>query len=424
MERGPRISLSIKAGLILFAVVAGALGIVYFAVVPQLEERLVADQDRRAGAKRPARSEPVRAGEPARLRQPVGPASRRNLGRARDHLRRGRGNTFRTVGRLARDQLERRRRTIPSRSLRSRPPDLANGRVDPGRPERAEVAVSRRTRNVVLLSDSLRRRARERPSRRRSLLAAGVASLAISWLAGYLIAWSCHAPDPPARGGRRIASPRATSRRRSSTRIEDEVGSSRTPSTACGSARGLSTGPAGSSSPTPRTSCGRRSSRSEAFSSSWPTRTRPGDAPRLPRGDAGADRPSDAPRDRSARPLAPRRRAARCRAAAGRPRRRAPASSARSFGRSRKPASALSRRRERPRAGPCRRAARAPDRRGSSSRTRLRHTPEGTTSSCRQATRTARVALSVTDDGPGCPGGRARAPVRALLPGPRGQGLR
>jgi hypothetical protein len=41
MQRGPRVSLSIKAGLILFAVVAGALAIVYFAVVPQLEERLV-----------------------------------------------------------------------------------------------------------------------------------------------------------------------------------------------------------------------------------------------------------------------------------------------------------------------------------------------------------------------------------------------
>ena len=41
MQRGPRIPLSVKAGLILFVVVAGALAIVYFAVVPQLEERLV-----------------------------------------------------------------------------------------------------------------------------------------------------------------------------------------------------------------------------------------------------------------------------------------------------------------------------------------------------------------------------------------------
>ncbi len=41
MNPGPRLSLSIKVGLILFAVVAGALAIVYFAVVPQLESRLV-----------------------------------------------------------------------------------------------------------------------------------------------------------------------------------------------------------------------------------------------------------------------------------------------------------------------------------------------------------------------------------------------
>ena len=34
-------SLSVKVGLVLFAVVAGALAIVYIAVVPQLESRLV-----------------------------------------------------------------------------------------------------------------------------------------------------------------------------------------------------------------------------------------------------------------------------------------------------------------------------------------------------------------------------------------------
>jgi len=39
--RKPLFSLSIKAGLALFLVVAGALAIVYAAVVPQLEDRLV-----------------------------------------------------------------------------------------------------------------------------------------------------------------------------------------------------------------------------------------------------------------------------------------------------------------------------------------------------------------------------------------------
>ena len=41
MGRTPRLSLSVKVGLVLFAVVAGALAIVYLAVMPQLENRLV-----------------------------------------------------------------------------------------------------------------------------------------------------------------------------------------------------------------------------------------------------------------------------------------------------------------------------------------------------------------------------------------------
>ena len=41
MRRPPLISLSVKVGLVLFAVVAGALAIVYLAVVPRLENRLV-----------------------------------------------------------------------------------------------------------------------------------------------------------------------------------------------------------------------------------------------------------------------------------------------------------------------------------------------------------------------------------------------
>ena len=50
MRRPPLISLSVKVGLVLFAVVAGALAIVYIAVVPQLENRLVDAKIRRARA--------------------------------------------------------------------------------------------------------------------------------------------------------------------------------------------------------------------------------------------------------------------------------------------------------------------------------------------------------------------------------------
>src|SRR5512145_316037 len=41
MRSAPLISLSVKAGIVIFAVVAGALAIVYLAVVPQLESRFV-----------------------------------------------------------------------------------------------------------------------------------------------------------------------------------------------------------------------------------------------------------------------------------------------------------------------------------------------------------------------------------------------
>ena len=41
VRKPPLLSLSVKAGLVLFLVVAGALAIVYAAVVPQLEDRLV-----------------------------------------------------------------------------------------------------------------------------------------------------------------------------------------------------------------------------------------------------------------------------------------------------------------------------------------------------------------------------------------------
>jgi hypothetical protein len=42
----PPRSLSVKLGLVLFAIVAAALGIVYLAVVPRLESRLVGERYR------------------------------------------------------------------------------------------------------------------------------------------------------------------------------------------------------------------------------------------------------------------------------------------------------------------------------------------------------------------------------------------
>ena len=53
MRKSPFLSLSVKAGLVLFLVVAGALAIVYAAAVPQLEDRLVEQKTRELEAAAP-----------------------------------------------------------------------------------------------------------------------------------------------------------------------------------------------------------------------------------------------------------------------------------------------------------------------------------------------------------------------------------
>ena len=60
MRAPPLISLSVKVGLVLFAVVAGALAIVYIAVVPQLENRLVDAKIEELGKAAPTVGQQVR----------------------------------------------------------------------------------------------------------------------------------------------------------------------------------------------------------------------------------------------------------------------------------------------------------------------------------------------------------------------------
>ena len=52
MRRAPLISLSVKAGLVLFVVVAGALAIVYLAVVPAAREPARRREDRASSSGR------------------------------------------------------------------------------------------------------------------------------------------------------------------------------------------------------------------------------------------------------------------------------------------------------------------------------------------------------------------------------------
>jgi signal transduction histidine kinase len=188
MARAPRISLSIKVGLILFAVVAGALALVYAAVVPRLESQLVdAKLDELKGLA-PAVAADITRSDELTYQQ-----------RRADRLDQSLNLRIAVYHRLDDDQL-----TIFADSTHSFAGDIARdpvaaraaasdgtaaGRARRGANDFAEVAVPAQGDTIVLLSASLQDVLSNVQTVRRSLLAAGVASLAVSWLAGYLIAW-------------------------------------------------------------------------------------------------------------------------------------------------------------------------------------------------------------------------------------------
>ena len=276
MRKPPLISLSVKVGLVLFAVVAGALAIVYVAVVPQLEDRLVDAKIDELERRRTERGQPAQRGH------------RPDYGRG--DRRRQQGGGLQHAGRRPRrahgtdDELQiladsRRFRV----GRRVRRPDRARGlphrgaHVGPDRVGRAALRGGRlpapRQPRLLLVVTPLDDVLANVRLVRRSLLVAGAAALAISWLAGYLLALGTSRAGSGGSRRRRSASPRATSRRRSSTADATRSASSPTPSTACARDSRSSTARGGSSSPTPRTSCGHRSSRSAASSSCSTTRT-------------------------------------------------------------------------------------------------------------------------------------------------------
>ena len=219
-------------------------------------------------------------------------------------------------------------------------------------------------------------------------------------------------------------SPPGASTSRSSTTARTRSASSPAPSSGCACASRTSTGPAASSSPTPRTSCARRSSRSAASWSCWTTRrsTRgratsssaqmreqvdrltklATDLLDLSRLDAGRLAVASEPID-----------LARAGRRAGR----------------RVPRPRGDRRRIRsswPGATPVSRSA-TPSARCQIGRilveNALVHTPAGTTVRVSRALDGSRATLTVANDGPGIPAGRAAADLRALLPARRRPGL-
>ena len=187
MRAPPLISLSVKAGLVLFAVVAGALAIVYVAVVPQLENRLVDAKIDELSQAAPAvvrdvqeldlltmqnvvRAHGERLGSRVIVLEPLTDEQLSKLADSRDN----------PLGDFSTDPL-----ALEAASTGS----PVSGRSEHEEEPHAEVASPAGSRVVVLaapLDDVL---ANVRLVRR-SLLVAGATSLVISWLAGYLLAWA------------------------------------------------------------------------------------------------------------------------------------------------------------------------------------------------------------------------------------------
>jgi signal transduction histidine kinase len=180
--------LAVKFSLALFIIVAGALLIVYLAVVPRLESRLVdaklADLER---AKKPVLQEFNRPGVESSDYLPIADDFASSLGARVVVLEQLSGATM----------------VIVADSSGSSPTDIArdpvarealeDGETATGRVEldgeRAEVAVPLDSTTVVLLSAPLRDALSNVVLVKRSLIVAGLASLAASLLVGLAAAW-------------------------------------------------------------------------------------------------------------------------------------------------------------------------------------------------------------------------------------------
>jgi len=187
MRGPPLISLSVKVGLVLFAVVAGALAIVYLAVVPQLENRLVDAKIREL-----EQAAPRVAGQAADsdfdFLQLLAQQQGEELGNRVIFLDRVTDGHLSNIA-DSRDSRFGDFSTDPSavEALRTQRP--ASGRTEHDGAPYAEAAYPVSDRLVVLVAAPLDDLLANVRVMRRSLVVAGAASLAVSWLVGYLLAW-------------------------------------------------------------------------------------------------------------------------------------------------------------------------------------------------------------------------------------------
>jgi signal transduction histidine kinase len=188
MRKPPFISLSVKVGLVLFAVVAGALAIVYVAVVPQLEDRLV-----------DAKLVELEASAQGVANQLNGLTDAFQTAEVVDQQAEATNAILVVLSPLTGDQMliQADSRRFESGGVSADPIALeamrtsrpASGRID-REGALAEVGYPLNNGNVLLAVTPLDDVLANVRLVRRSLLVAGAAALAISWLAGYLLAWN------------------------------------------------------------------------------------------------------------------------------------------------------------------------------------------------------------------------------------------
>jgi signal transduction histidine kinase len=188
MRKPPLISLSVKVGLVLFAVVAGALAIVYVAVVPQLEDRLV-----------DAKIVELNAAAQSVASQLSGVNDTITSAEIVSQQAEAFNTRIVVLAPLTEDEMQ---ILVDSRRFQSgevsadpialetfRTGVRTSGRIDRDGAY-AEVGNPLLNDRVLLVVTPLDDVLANVRLVRRSLLVAGAASLAISWLAGYLLAWN------------------------------------------------------------------------------------------------------------------------------------------------------------------------------------------------------------------------------------------
>jgi signal transduction histidine kinase len=182
-------NLALKFGLALFVIVAGALGIVYLAVVPRLESRLVSAKIQELERASPSVIEGFRSANALTGYQPLATFFSSNLNARVVVLERLRANSMISVADSnGLSSTDVRTDPIARRALDSG--GTATGRIERGDSDRAEVAVPLDSTTVVLLSASLRDALADVSLVRRTLILAGIAALGVSLLVGALAAWS------------------------------------------------------------------------------------------------------------------------------------------------------------------------------------------------------------------------------------------